>query len=51
MMANLKELSKTIPERLSSGHRLCAGCGASIGVTQVLMGTKAPVVVASAAGC
>ncbi len=50
-MANLKELSKTIPERLSSGHRLCAGCGASIVVRQVLMGTKDPVVVAAATGC
>ncbi len=50
-MANLKELSRTIPERLSSGHRLCAGCGASIVVRQVLMGTKDPVVVAAATGC
>ena len=50
-MANLKELSKTIPERLSGGHRLCAGCGASIAVRQVLMGTRDPIVVASATGC
>jgi len=50
-MANLKDLSKTIPERLSSGHRLCAGCGASIIVRQVLMGTKDPVVVGAATGC
>lgn len=50
-MANLKELSKTIPERLSPGHRLCAGCGASIVVRQVLMGTKDPVVVGVATGC
>ncbi len=50
-MANLRELSKAIPERLSSGHRLCAGCGASIIVRQVLMGTKDPVVVAAATGC
>ena len=28
-MANIKELAKQ-PERLSGGHRLCAGCGASI---------------------
>ena len=50
-MANLKELSKTIPERLVSGHRLCAGCGASIVVRQVLMGTTSPIVVAAATGC
>ncbi len=50
-MANLKELSKIIPERLVSGHRLCAGCGASIVVRQVLMGTTSPVVVACATGC
>lgn len=49
-MANIKELSK-IPERLSGGHRLCAGCGASIAVRQVLMGTKDPVVVGAATGC
>lgn len=49
-MANLKELSK-IPERLSGGHRLCAGCGASIAVRQILMGTKDPVVVSCATGC
>ena len=44
-MANLKELSKTTEERLSSGHRLCAGCGASIVVRQVLMATKDPAVI------
>ncbi len=49
-MANLKELSK-IPERLSGGHRLCGGCGASITVRQVLLGTKDPVVVGCATGC
>ncbi|MFH1783331.1 MAG: thiamine pyrophosphate-dependent enzyme [bacterium] len=49
-MANLKELSKS-PERLSGGHRLCAGCGASIAVRQILLGTKDPVVVGGATGC
>jgi len=49
-MANIKELAK-IPERLSGGHRLCAGCGASIIVRQVLMGTKDYVVAGSATGC
>jgi len=49
-MANIKELSK-MPERLTGGHRLCAGCGASIAVRQVLMGTKDPIVAGSATGC
>jgi pyruvate ferredoxin oxidoreductase beta subunit len=50
-MANIKELSEKIPERLGPGHRLCAGCGASIAVRQVLMGTADPVVVVCATGC
>ncbi|MEA3328377.1 MAG: thiamine pyrophosphate-dependent enzyme [Candidatus Omnitrophota bacterium] len=50
-MANLKELSRVIPERLSSGHRLCAGCGASIAARQILMGTENPVVVGCSTGC
>ncbi|OGS19991.1 MAG: pyruvate ferredoxin oxidoreductase [Elusimicrobia bacterium RIFOXYA2_FULL_39_19] len=49
-MATLKELSQ-IPEKLTGGHRLCAGCGATIAVRQILMGTKKPVVVGSATGC
>jgi len=50
-MANIKELSK-LPERLGPGHRLCAGCGASITVRQVLMGAgDSPVVAACATGC
>ena len=49
-MADIKELAKQ-QERLSGGHRLCAGCGASIVVRQVLMGTKDPVVAGSATGC
>ena len=49
-MANIRELSK-IPERLTGGHRLCSGCGASIAVRQVLMGTTSPVVVGAATGC
>ncbi len=50
-MANIKELSEKIPERLGPGHRLCAGCGASIVARQVLMGTENPVVAVSATGC
>ncbi len=49
-MANIKELSK-IQERLTPGHRLCPGCGASIAVRQILMGTTSPVVVGAATGC
>ncbi len=49
-MANLKELTRK-QEILSSGHRLCAGCGASVAVRQILAASDDPVVVASATGC
>ncbi len=49
-MATLKELVKR-PEVLTGGHRLCAGCGASIAVRQVLLGTEHPVVVGCSTGC
>ncbi|MDR2772692.1 MAG: pyruvate ferredoxin oxidoreductase [Elusimicrobiota bacterium] len=50
-MANLKELSKN-PERLSGGHRLCAGCGAGVVMRQTLMAAGAdPVAVVCATGC
>jgi pyruvate ferredoxin oxidoreductase beta subunit len=39
------------PERLAPGHRLCAGCGASIAVRQILGAVDEPVVVANATGC
>jgi pyruvate ferredoxin oxidoreductase beta subunit len=45
-----KELSKR-PERLAPGHRLCAGCGASIVVRQMLAAIDDPVVIANATGC
>jgi len=45
-----KELAKR-PERLAPGHRLCAGCGASIVVRQVLAAIDEPVVLANATGC
>ena len=51
MAVNIKELSTQVPERLSGGHRLCAGCGASIAVRQILMGTTEPVVVGASTGC
>lgn len=50
-MANIYELTET-PERLSGGHRLCGGCGASIAVRQVLMAAgEHEVVCSSATGC
>lgn len=45
-----KELMKQ-PERLAPGHRLCAGCGASIVVRQMLAAIDDPVVISNATGC
>lgn len=47
---SIKDLTK-LPVRLTSGHRLCAGCAEGIIARQVLMATEKPVVVASATGC
>ncbi|MDD3539313.1 MAG: thiamine pyrophosphate-dependent enzyme [Atribacterota bacterium] len=49
-MAKIKELAKK-RDILSPGHRLCAGCGASIAVRQILSASDDPVVVANATGC
>ena len=50
-MANLKELTHN-PEGLAGGHRLCAGCGASIAVRQVLLAAGGtPIVTGCATGC
>ncbi len=50
-MANIKELSRR-EDRLAGGHRLCAGCGASIAVRQVMLGAgETPLVVGCATGC
>jgi pyruvate ferredoxin oxidoreductase beta subunit len=50
-MANLKELTHR-EDRLAGGHRLCAGCGASIAVRQVLLAAgEDPVVAGCATGC
>jgi pyruvate ferredoxin oxidoreductase beta subunit len=50
-MATIKELSRR-EDRLEGGHRLCAGCGASIAVRQVLLGAgETPIVVGCATGC
>jgi pyruvate ferredoxin oxidoreductase beta subunit len=45
-----KELAKK-EDRLAPGHRLCAGCGASIVVRQMMAAIDEPVVVANATGC
>jgi pyruvate ferredoxin oxidoreductase beta subunit len=45
-----KELAKR-PELLAPGHRLCAGCGASIIVRQMLAAIDDPVVINCATGC
>lgn len=45
-----KELAKKT-DRLSPGHRLCAGCAAPIIVRQMLAAIDDPVVVANATGC
>ncbi|MBI2864052.1 MAG: pyruvate ferredoxin oxidoreductase [Chloroflexi bacterium] len=38
-------------EKLTPGHRLCAGCGAAVIARQVLLGTDRPVVVCCPTGC
>jgi len=45
-----KELAKK-GDRLSPGHRMCAGCGAPIVVRQIMAAIDEPVVVANATGC
>ncbi len=50
-MANIKELSSR-EDMLTGGHRLCAGCGASVAVRQVLLcAAGKPLVVGCATGC
>lgn len=46
----LKDLSRK-EDLLAGGHRLCAGCGASPIIRQVLLSSDYPVVVAQATGC
>jgi len=46
----LKELAKN-PERLTGGHRMCAGCGAPTVVRQIMHAIDEPVVAANATGC
>ena len=46
----IKDLTQ-LPTKLTSGHRLCAGCAESIIARQVLMATDKPLVAANATGC
>ncbi|MBI4552805.1 MAG: pyruvate ferredoxin oxidoreductase [Candidatus Latescibacteria bacterium] len=47
---NLKTLAEK-PERLTGGHRACAGCSAPVVARQVLMAAEHPVVVGCATSC
>ncbi len=49
-MPNLKELTHR-EDRLAGGHRLCAGCGASIAVRQILLAAGEEPIVAGCATC
>ena len=49
-MISIKKLSEQ-PEKFTSGHRLCAGCGAGIIARMVLSAIEKPVIAASATGC
>jgi len=50
-MPTLKELTHR-EDRLAGGHRLCAGCGASIAVRQILLAAgEDPIVTGCATGC
>lgn len=50
---NLIEIAKSVSEneRLTSGHRLCPGCGSPINVKLVLSAIKGPVVIINATSC
>ena len=52
MAYNLKEAAKK-PDRLTGGHRMCAGCGAPVVVRNVLKALKPEdhAVIGSATGC
>jgi len=49
-MVTLKELTHR-KDRLTGGHRLCAGCGASIVMRQVMLATEDELVLGNATGC
>ncbi|MDE5872423.1 MAG: pyruvate ferredoxin oxidoreductase, partial [Lachnospiraceae bacterium] len=52
MAFNFKEVMNK-PERLAPGHRMCAGCGATIAVRTVLRALKPEdkAVIGNATGC
>ena len=52
MPYNIKEISKK-PQRLTGGHRMCAGCGAPVVVRCVLSALKPEdhAVIGLATGC
>lgn len=52
MAYNIKEVAKK-PDRLTGGHRMCAGCGAPVVVRQILKALKPEdhAVIGSATGC
>lgn len=50
MPRTLKDLARK-PDILTSGHRLCAGCGAPVALRQLLLAVDTNVVVANATGC
>ncbi len=50
MAIKLKELAG-IEERLTPGHRLCAGCAESVVIRQIVNAIEAPIVIATATGC
>jgi len=49
-LPRLKELVNR-EDRLTGGHRLCGGCGASIAARQILLACDGPVVMSCATGC
>ena len=53
MAYNLKEIMANRPSRLTSGHRMCAGCGAPASIRMVLRALKPEdhAVICSATGC
>lgn len=48
-MVTLKELP--VEELFTSGHRMCAGCGAAINVRMAMKALRGPTIIVSATGC
>ena len=53
MAYNIKDVIENRPSRLTSGHRMCAGCGAPPVARMILRAVKPEdhVVIANATGC